>query len=103
MTDADSQILDLRRQFDQDLERAATEADLRAVRDRYLARKGGLVSGLLKSLGTAAPSERPRLGQLANTLKKQIEEHLDQRIASAASARPSKGAVDVTLPGRRPA
>ena len=100
---SDSSIDSLREQFERDLASASSEADLRAVRDRYLSRKGGLVSGLLKDLGKAAPSERPRLGQLANSLKKQIEEQLDQRIAAAAAARPPKGAVDVTLPGRRPA
>ena len=100
---SDSSIDALREQFDRDLAAAATEADLRAVRDRYLSRKGGLVSGLLKSLGSAPPAERPRLGQLANTLKQQIEQRLDERTTAAASARPPKGAVDVTLPGRRPA
>jgi phenylalanyl-tRNA synthetase alpha chain len=100
---ADSQIDDLRRQFDRDLTAAATEADLRAVRDRYLSRKGGLVSGLLKSLGAAPAADRPRLGQLANALKQDIETQLTDRLASAAQNRPPAGAVDVTLPGRRPA
>ena len=99
---SDSSIDSLRAQFETDLAAAASEAELRAVRDRYLARKGGLVSGLLKSLGSASPDERPRLGQLANTLKQDIETRLDERIAAAASARPPKGAVDITLPGRRP-
>jgi phenylalanyl-tRNA synthetase alpha chain len=99
---SDSSIDQLRQDFERDLASAATVADLRSVRDRYLSRKGGLVSGLLKSLGTAPPAERPRLGQLANTLKKQIEQLLDERIAAAASSRPPKDAVDVTLPGRPP-
>ena len=97
----DSSIDSLRQQFEADLAGAASEAELRTVRDRYLARKGGLVSGLLKALGTAAPEDRPRLGQLANTLKQEIETRLDERVASVASNRP-KGAVDITLPGRRP-
>jgi phenylalanyl-tRNA synthetase alpha chain len=100
---SDSSIDNLREQFERDLAAAVSEADVRAVRDRYLSRKGGLVSGLLKALGTASPADRPRLGQLANTLKKQIEDQLDERAAAAASTRPPKGAVDVTLPGRRPA
>ena len=103
MSDSDSSIESLRAQFERDLAAAVSEADLRAVRDRYLARKGGLVSALLKALGSAPPAERPRLGQLANTLKNEIEERLDQCFAAAASIRPAKGAVDVTLPGRRPA
>src|SRR5215207_1751974 len=98
----DSPIDSLRIQFEADLAAAATEADLRAVRDRYLSRKGGLVSGLLKSLGSAAAEERPRLGQLANTLKQDIETQLDARLSGAAQSRPAQGTVDVTLPGRAP-
>jgi phenylalanyl-tRNA synthetase alpha chain len=99
---SDSQIEALRRQFDQDLAAASSEADLRAVRDRYLARKGGLLSTLLKSLGTAAATDRPRLGQLANALKQDIETRLTEKTEAAAHARPPAGAVDVTLPGRIP-
>ena len=99
---SDSSIDSLRSQFESDLAGAASEAQLRTVRDRYLARKGGLVSGLLKSLGSAAPADRPRLGQLANALKQDIETRLDERITSVTAARPPKGAVDITLPGRRP-
>jgi phenylalanyl-tRNA synthetase alpha chain len=98
----DSPIDSLRIQFEADLAAAATEADLRSVRDRYLARKGGLVSALLKSLGSATADERPRLGQLANRLKQDIETELDARLSGAAQSRPPKGAVDVTLPGRTP-
>ena len=93
----------LRQQFEQDLASAGTEADLRTLRDRYLSRKGGLVSVWLKSLGSAPPEERPRLGQLANATKEHIESVLSQRIDAAAETRPPKGAVDVTLPGRAPA
>jgi phenylalanyl-tRNA synthetase alpha chain len=100
---SDSQIEVLRADFERDLAGATTAAALRAVRDRYLARKGGLVSGLLKSLGSAPPDVRPRLGKLANDLRQQIESQLDERIAAAEADRPPAGAVDLTLPGRQPA
>ena len=102
MSDPASDIDQLRSRFEQDLAAAPGEADLRAVRDRYLARKGGLVSALLKSLGSAPADVRPRLGQLANTLKQDIERRLTERLEAAAQARPPAGTVDVTLPGRRP-
>jgi phenylalanyl-tRNA synthetase alpha chain len=92
----------LREQFDRELAGAATEADLRALRDRYLARKGGLVSALLKAVGQASTDERPRLGQLVNQLKADIEARLSDKLAAATAARPPAGAVDVTLPGRAP-
>ena len=93
----------LRERFEQDLADAATESDLRAVRDRYLSRKGGLISALLKTLAASPAEERPRLGQLINALKQQIEAALGERLEAAARNRPPRGAVDVTLPGRHPA
>ncbi len=98
MTDVDS----LRQQFERDLAGATGEAALRAVRDRYLSRKGGLVSTLLKGLGQVPPDERPTVGQLVNQLKQHIEATLDARLADASASRPPAGAVDVTLPGRLP-
>src|SRR5688500_9659581 len=99
---SESQIDALRAEFERDLATATTAGGLRSVRDRYLARKGGRVSGLLKALGSAPPDARPRLGKLANDLKQQIESRLDERMAAAADARPPAGAVDLTLPGRQP-
>jgi phenylalanyl-tRNA synthetase alpha chain len=99
---SDSQIEELRREFQRDLAAASDESGLRSVRDRYLARKGGRLSALLKSLGSAPPAERPRLGQLANALKNEIETLLAERTWSADASRTPKGAVDVTLPGRVP-
>lgn len=103
VTDPSSDIETLREQFNRELGAATGEAELRAVRDRYLSRKGGLVSALLKGLGSAPAADRPRLGQLVNALKQEIETALDARLQTAAQSRPPKGAVDITLPGRRPA
>jgi phenylalanyl-tRNA synthetase alpha chain len=99
---SDSQIEALRADFERDLSTATDVTALRGVRDRYLSRKGGLVSGLLKSLGSAPPDVRPRLGKLANDLRQHIEAQLDERIAAAEADRPPAGAVDLTLPGRQP-
>jgi phenylalanyl-tRNA synthetase alpha chain len=103
MSDPASQVQELRARFERDLSAAHRESELRVVRDRYLARKGGLVSALLKALGSAPAEERPRLGQLANQLKQDIESKLLSRQAAAATAQRPAGAVDVTLPGRPPA
>jgi phenylalanyl-tRNA synthetase alpha chain len=96
------EISSLRAQFERELAAAASEADLRALRDRYLARKGGLVTNLLKDVASAPPAERPALGRDANLLKQQIEAALTERLTLAASARPSVDTIDVTLPGRTP-
>jgi phenylalanyl-tRNA synthetase alpha chain len=95
-------ISSLRAQFERELATAASEADLRALRDRYLARKGGLVSTLLKDVASAPPDQRPALGRDLNLLKQHIEETLKARLAEAALSRPVVDAIDVTLPGRTP-
>ena len=102
MSDPSLEVDALRARFDADLAGARSEGDLRGIRDRYLARKGGLVSGLLKALGQTPPADRPRLGQLANQLKAEIETRLADRLAAHSDARPAAGAVDITLPGRAP-
>jgi phenylalanyl-tRNA synthetase alpha chain len=92
----------LRAEFEAALAGAATEPALREVRDRYLARKGGVIAALMKALNGAAPADRPLLGKLANQFKREVEEALEVRQAAVESGRPTAGAVDVTLSGRRP-
>ena len=76
---------------------------LKALHDDFLGRKAGVVTGLLKSLGTLAPDARREFGQLVNTLKTEIESAIDERRQALDATRLPAGAVDVTLPGRAPA
>jgi phenylalanyl-tRNA synthetase alpha chain len=91
----------LRSEFQAAVDEAATDEALRAVRDRYLARKGGVVAALMKAVAGASPAERPLLGRLANELKNDIEARVAERRAALEASRPVAGAVDVTLPGRQ--
>src|SRR6185436_18089213 len=92
----------LKQQFDREATAAVSEADLRALKDRYLARKGGLLSTLLKDVAAAPADRRPALGRAANQLKQHIETQLNERLAQATAKRPAGDAIDVTLPGRPP-
>ena len=82
---------------------AATDADLEAVRVRYLGRKGEL-TGLLRGLGALAAAERPAAGALVNAAKGVVESALDARAAvlarTALDVRLATERLDVTLPGR---
>jgi phenylalanyl-tRNA synthetase alpha chain len=89
--------------FLDELGRAASDADLRAIRDKYLGRKSGLITALLKAVAAAPAGERPRLGRLANELKQEIETALAERREALESAGPHVEPVDVSLPGREPA
>ncbi len=99
MPDA-AEIDRLRTEFHAALAGAATDEALRAVRDRYLARKGGVIALLMKSVAGAAPADRPVLGRLANELKNEVEARVAERRTAIEASRPVAGAVDVTLPGR---
>jgi phenylalanyl-tRNA synthetase alpha chain len=96
----------LRQQFDTDLAGAAGDAEVRAVRDKYLSRKNGVIAAFMKTLGAVPADERPRLGQAANEFKQHVETAIDARLADAARAETARarraGAIDVTLPGRPP-
>jgi phenylalanyl-tRNA synthetase alpha chain len=94
-------ISSLRKQFDADVASVASEAELRAIRDKYLSRKNGLIQAFLKTVATAPADARPALGQAANDLKKRVESTIDGRLA-AVSKKPRADAIDITLPGREP-
>jgi phenylalanyl-tRNA synthetase alpha chain len=99
MLDA-AEIDRLRAEFIDALSHVAGDDEFRAVRDRYLARKGGVIANLMRAVAAAAPADRPALGRLANEFKTEIEARLADRRAALDADRPAAGAVDVTLPGR---
>lgn len=85
---------------------AAGDLDaLAEVRIRYLGRKGSLTS-VLRGLGSLSPDERPRVGQLVNSLRTELEEAINRRrdeLKQEELARKlAAEKIDVTLPGRRP-
>jgi len=99
VTDA-SALERARADFLEEVTRASSDADLRALRDRYLGRKSGIVTSLMKAVAAAPVEDRPRLGRLANQLKQDVEATLAERGEALAGAPPRRPGVDVTLPGR---
>lgn len=105
--DLDTRVDALVREFDAAFDTALDGVALQAVRDRFLGRKSGLLSGLLKTLGALAPEARRDAGQRLNALKDGWEARLDAARAAldahAERARLESEALDLSLPGRRPA
>ncbi len=96
----------LRAEFEAVTQAVADSAALQALRDRFLGRKSGALSGLLKSLGQLGEAERRELGEELDALKAEIEARLaeaqarlDERLRQDALVRER---VDTSLPGRRP-
>ena len=86
------------------LDNISDEEELEAFRVDYLGRNGQ-ISAIMKKLGAVAKEERPRLGQFANTIKKELEASYRQKqldIAGAAGSEAEHARPDLSLPGRRP-
>ncbi len=86
-----------------DAVRAAQDAGaLDAVRIRYLGRRDGSLSTILKELGSLDAKDRPAVGAAANRVKSLLGEAMESRARDLAEAGASQPAeVDLTLPARR--
>ena len=81
----------------------AEAAKVEEVRVRYAGRRSGLLRDLEERLKSLPKEEKPAYGKALNELKRLVQEQLDAAQARAEAASTSAAAVDVTLPGRRPA
>ncbi len=85
------------------LQRISNASELEPFRVRFLGRKGGSLTGIMRRLSEVSKEERPKLGQLANTVKKEITTLFEQKkkeLAQNSGTGPQKG-LDLSLPGRR--
>ena len=86
---------------------AQTMQDLEQVRVQLLGKKGEL-TGILKQLGKLSAEERPKMGQLANEVRGQIEAHIQEKTRelqeAALACRLQEETLDITMPAvRQPA
>ena len=95
----------IRRDFEDELTRAASPEALRELRNRYLSRKSGRLTLALRGLAEIPEEDRPRAGQSLNEARRLIEEQLAARESDLARDQASRVGgqhpLDVTLPGRR--
>ncbi|WP_375759658.1 phenylalanine--tRNA ligase subunit alpha [Corallococcus exercitus] len=87
----------------QEISGVSEPSQVEALRIRYLGKKGEL-SAVLGGMGKLPPDERRALGEIANTVKAELEQLLadaTKRAEDAALEAQLKGPkLDVTLPGR---
>jgi phenylalanyl-tRNA synthetase alpha chain len=87
-------------------ERLGAAADVDALETLHasLFGRSGELTGLLRGLGAVDPAERPSIGQLANTVRDELETairlRLDALRADELEARLAGEALDMTAPGR---
>ncbi len=77
---------------------------LNEIRVAYLGKKGELTN-LLKSMKNVAPEDRPKVGQMVNEVREQLEGRLEEaKAALAKKAREEqlkREVIDVTLPAQK--
>ncbi|EYE89441.1 phenylalanyl-tRNA synthetase subunit alpha [Fervidicella metallireducens AeB] len=73
------------------------------VRVKYLGKKG-LLTGILRGMGGLSPEERPLVGKIANEVREEIENALDNALRTIKEkekkARLSQEIIDITMPGK---
>ena len=89
------------------LDEISSAADLKAIDDirvKYLGKKGELTA-ILKQMGSLSPEERPKMGQLVNTVKAELEEVISSTVeklkAAATEAKLLEETVDITMPSKK--
>ena len=100
-------LAELKQSFNAELAEAKSRQQLSLLRDRYLGRKGGQLTLLMKGLKSIAAADRKEVGRDLNQLKAGIEAALGaarERIESeSVEDELATDSVDVTLPGKRSA
>jgi len=95
---------DLRKKAEADINAAKAEADLAAVRVKYLGRKG-LLTQYLRNLGQLSIEEKQICGKRANEVKDILSSRFEEAQAILTSLKKESAfreeAIDVTLSGRR--
>jgi len=98
-------IKSLREKAIQELEALTDSTSLEEWKRSYLGKKG-LVTQLLRQIGSLPPEERPKAGEAANLLRDELTQLYEEKASAIKEAERLQAAkaqaIDVTLPGRRP-
>ncbi len=88
--------------FDAELAAAGSAREAQAIRDKYLGRKNSVVASWMQLIAGAPPDRKKDIGRFANELKSGAEARWSRYVEAGAVPETSRGAPDVTLPGRVP-
>lgn len=82
------------------IEQAQSGDALEDLRIRYLGRKEGRISGILRGLGKLSNDERPAVGAEANRVKAVVQDALERREEGLEGGPSGSSDLDLSLPGR---
>ncbi|KAB0576373.1 phenylalanyl-tRNA synthetase alpha subunit [Fusobacterium naviforme] len=96
---------EIREQFLREAEQRLDSQAVYELRKRYLDRKEGLVSALMKEMKSIPAEQKAEFGQKVNGLKDWVLEHLsalEERVRAAElKSRYEREKIDVTIPGKK--
>jgi phenylalanyl-tRNA synthetase alpha chain len=100
----ETQMQNLRTEALADIEQVQTGTQLNELKVKYLGKKGDLTQ-ILRGMGALSAEERPRIGQLGNEIREELETALEVKAMIVKEKelleRLGNEHIDVTLPGRR--
>lgn len=97
-----SKLMTILQEAKEQLGKASSVAETEEIRVRILGKKGQLTE-ILRSMGSLTPEERKDLGKVANTVRGEIEQFLEEKFAAVKEKQKAekfiKEKIDVTEPG----
>jgi phenylalanyl-tRNA synthetase alpha chain len=95
-----SEIERIKKDFDQEIEKITTTAELEQIRIKYLSRNG-IVTKLFDELKSVPGEEKPIFGKHLNILRNEVTESFNSKKSLIESNRASDSdEIDITLPGK---
>lgn len=99
----EQQLKSIKQEATEAFSKADSVLKLNDLRVKYLGKKGSLTT-ILRGLGALSAEERPRVGQMVNEVRAELEMVLNEKNDSLKKAelleRLANEKIDVTLPGR---
>lgn len=89
----------LKKEFAKELEKIKSLADLDVLDNKYLGRKSGLLTLLMKEMKQLPKESMPKIGQLANEIKEFLVDKLAKAKSNLDNQNQSNNSFDPTLPG----
>lgn len=98
------QLENMKANAEKEISQVSSTQELESIRVKYLGKKGELTS-VLRGMGSLTAEERPVIGQLANTIREDLEQRLDRAMEQLSKRekedRLKNEFIDITMPGKR--
>ena len=96
-----TEIEQIKRDFDQEIEKISSTSELEKIRIKYFGRNG-IITKLFDELKSLPPEEKPSFGKLLNTLRNNATEDFNKKKSLLEANNTTEDElIDLTLPGKK--